>query len=203
MENANEITETAPVKKTRAKKTVTAETTPVKSSVLGVVQTASPGAVENAYRTFVAQTKAKATSATHEAQKASATEVGKLSRANEEPRKALKRKTARDKQIAHDNYTAAKRAAQSGYDSELHRIELHNDAETLAMSTEFNAACEPITTSLLTDLAKIESAAAEQIAAATAEYTVEFAAAQMRARDAAEAKAVADAAKATEVAETE
>lgn len=151
-----------------------------KSAILGLVGTETPNVVEKVYLSFVATTQANKTKAAASVQKAAASEVGKLAKAQEEPRKELKTNTARAKQIAEENFVKAKRAAKGAYDSTMHEIQAEHDRTISDLSTAFNNAVTPINERTKTELEAIEFGMAETITAATAEYQTEIAASRQR-----------------------
>ncbi len=179
--------------KTAKKATEPKAAAPAPSPILNIAPTATPHAVESAYHNHVAKLKAATTAMTALAQRDNAAEIGKLHRANEEPRKALKKQRTKDLQDAQTSYRQALRDAKGAYDALVHKIETENTKAVSDMSHAFNAACEPVNKATIEKLALIEKETTEQLAAATAEYTSELAAAQERARIAAEAEAKAKA----------
>lgn len=193
-ENAANTTPSEKPKKQKApKKAADAKpAAPAPSAILNIAPTAMPGAVESAYQNHVAKLKATKTASAAIAQRDTSAEIGKLHRAKEEPRKALKKQRTKDLEAAQASYALAKRSAQSLYDSNVHHIETENEKAVNKMSHDFNAACEPINAALTEKLTLIEKETATQLALATAEYTAELAAAQERTRIAAEVKKAAE-----------
>lgn len=175
MENQKTETVTEKPKKTKAPKPVVTVT-----PILGLNRTETPNVVEKIYQAYVATTQANKTKAAALVQKAAASEVGKLAKAQEEPRKELKTNTARAKQIAEENFVKAKRAAKGAYDSAMHKIQAEHDRTISDLSTTFNNAVTPINERTKTELEAIEFGTAETITAATAEYQTEIAASRQR-----------------------
>lgn len=169
---------------------------PAPSPILGIAPNARAVDVDAAYKNYGAQVQARQTAATNIAQRDCSSEVQAHHRDHEEVRKYLKKSRTYALRGAQAAKIAALRKAQSDYDALVNAIETENTSAVTAASHKFNTAVSPIHDKLTERRGVIDGEAKKALSSAQAEFLVEKAAAEERARVAAEAAKVEAAKKA-------
>lgn len=101
-------------------------------------------------------------------------QVGALAREQKSQTKTLDRAIADKKQIAHNAFVIAKRAAQSEYDREMHKAETDYNDSVRDMRAEFTKATQPLEMALKNKTEQIAIQRDEVRAAFTTEFKAMF-----------------------------